>query len=138
MSERLEPQNFRKDGSLGFGEVGVPRLGNFEKLGNVLLAEGSLALEQGKNNFDFEGYPVCPNQAIDINKKRFTGTSVPPGIQLLLVCVLVCFNRLPCQFLRSNFVPFPPSFVPMASVTAWYFRSSRIKHLEYISGILIT
>ena len=24
MSERLEPQNFRKDGSLGFGEMGVP------------------------------------------------------------------------------------------------------------------
>ena len=25
MSERLEPQNFRKDGSLGFGEMGVPQ-----------------------------------------------------------------------------------------------------------------
>ena len=24
MSERLEPQNFRKDGSKGFGEMGVP------------------------------------------------------------------------------------------------------------------
>ena len=24
MSERLEPQNFRKDGSLGFGEMGYP------------------------------------------------------------------------------------------------------------------
>ena len=26
MSERSEPQNFRKDGSLGFGEMGVPRI----------------------------------------------------------------------------------------------------------------
>ena len=25
MSERLEPQNFRKDGNLRFGEMGVPR-----------------------------------------------------------------------------------------------------------------
>ena len=25
LSERLEPQNFRKDWSLGFGEIGVPR-----------------------------------------------------------------------------------------------------------------
>ena len=27
MSERLEPQNFRKDGSLGFGGMGVPPYG---------------------------------------------------------------------------------------------------------------
>ena len=40
MSERLELQNFRKDGSLGFGEMGVPSESFFSPNLKVSESEG--------------------------------------------------------------------------------------------------
>ena len=69
----MEPQKFRKDGSLGFGEMGVPRASR------PVLAE--LMLAQNVENLAMNAL-CCFSEGRRSNEKRVTGDYLVYGIAL--------------------------------------------------------